>query len=215
MALNHLLRRGHNNYTKPLSYFSRCFSSFPTSEEKDQSTPPLKPSSLSSRMSFIFDQIDKQRQEKDQSLQRIRSWHQSKSAPIHEEPPDSVEVVESELPINKAPVSDCVVSKEVELVHPWREWIELMERLVEQNYFDHKRMDEEGMMERLDLPEAMPVENEGGVQFVRDFKSVQTAMVNFGTDRFDILRSVFHWGVCYVALNVCRRCFWMGICFTS
>ncbi|TYI22335.1 hypothetical protein ES332_A06G096100v1 [Gossypium tomentosum] len=38
---------------------------------------------------------------------------------------------------------------EVEMVHPWPEWIELMERLVQQNYFDHKRRDDEKMVEDL------------------------------------------------------------------
>ncbi|GFZ02976.1 zinc finger (Ran-binding) family protein [Actinidia rufa] len=34
----------------------------------------------------------------------------------------------------------------MEVVHPWTEWIELMERLVQQNYFDHRRKDEEKMV---------------------------------------------------------------------
>lgn len=77
--------------------------------------------------------------------------------------------------------------KEVELVHPWPEWIELMERLVQQNYFDHKRKDEEGMIENLgfNLPEMV---EEQGFDFTRDFKTVQTAVLNFGRDRFDIMR---------------------------
>lgn len=79
-------------------------------------------------------------------------------------------------------------TKEVELVHPWPEWIELMERLVQQNYFDHKRKDEEGMIENLgfNLPEMV---EEQGFDFTRDFKTVQTAVLNFGRDRFDIMRS--------------------------
>ena len=37
--------------------------------------------------------------------------------------------------------------KEVELVYPWLEWIELMERIVQHNYFDHEKRDGDGMME--------------------------------------------------------------------
>ena len=33
--------------------------------------------------------------------------------------------------------------KEVVVAHPWPEWIELVERLVKQNYFDHGRKDED------------------------------------------------------------------------
>lgn len=78
------------------------------------------------------------------------------------------------------------LKKEVELVHPWPEWIELMERLVQQNYFDHKRVDEDTMVKDLgfDMNEIV----EEGVDFTRDFKTAQTACINFGRDRFDILR---------------------------
>ena len=39
----------------------------------------------------------------------------------------------------------------VEVVHPWPEWIDLMERLVGQNYFDHRRKDEDRMVKELGL----------------------------------------------------------------
>lgn len=81
-----------------------------------------------------------------------------------------------------------LVSKVVEVVHPWPEWIELMERLVHQNYFDHRRKDEDKLVE--DLGFDMSEVKEEGFDFTRDWKSVQTACLNFGKDRFDILRFV-------------------------
>jgi hypothetical protein len=80
----------------------------------------------------------------------------------------------------------------VEVVHPWPEWIELMERLVGQNYFDHRRKDEDRMVKELgfDASEAVGVEDDNvGINF-KDFKAVHTACVNFGKDRFDIMRFV-------------------------
>ncbi|KAK1566949.1 hypothetical protein Q3G72_006411 [Acer saccharum] len=68
-----------------------------------------------------------------------------------------------------------------------------MERLVKQNYFDHRRKDEEKMVRGLGFDDDLVVveENGGGddvgVDF-NDFKIVQTACLNFGKDRFDILR---------------------------
>ena len=80
----------------------------------------------------------------------------------------------------------------MEVVHPWPEWIELMERLVGQNYFDHRRKDEDRMVKELgfNASEAVGVEDDNvGINF-KDFKAVHTACVNFGKDRFDIMRFV-------------------------
>ncbi|KAK4378953.1 hypothetical protein RND71_000815 [Anisodus tanguticus] len=77
-----------------------------------------------------------------------------------------------------------LMSKKVELVHPWPEWIELMERLFQQNYFDHKRKDEDLGFNVADVAE------DEGFDFTRDWKTVQTALLNFGKDCFDILRSL-------------------------
>ncbi|KAL0449540.1 UNVERIFIED_CONTAM: hypothetical protein Slati_1510400 [Sesamum latifolium] len=102
---------------------------------------------------------------------------------------DSMEDLKSELVKSEAFLVNNDVKKEVELVHPWPEWIELMERLVQQNYFDHRRKDEDGMIEGLgfDLSGAA-TEDHKGLDFTRDFRTVQAAVVNFGRDRFDILR---------------------------
>ncbi|PPD67578.1 hypothetical protein GOBAR_DD35548 [Gossypium barbadense] len=69
---------------------------------------------------------------------------------------------------------------EVEMVHPWPEWIELMERLVQQNYFDHKRRDDEKMVEYLGFDMTNVVEevkDDAGIDF-KDYKTVQTACIN-------------------------------------
>ncbi|CAN4108759.1 unnamed protein product [Withania somnifera] len=172
---------------------TKTFSSF---------SPPnstTKPSSLSARMSFVFDQIDaieKERTEKDQTLQRIRAWSESKRP--NQDPVGSSSrfsgvgssEMEMEMESRKNDgVDGGLVSKNVELVHPWPEWIELMERLVQKNYFDHKRKDEDKMIEDLGFNVADVAEDEG-FDFTRDWKTVQTAILNFGRDRFDILRSL-------------------------
>lgn len=151
-------------------------------------------------MSFIFDQIDeidKKREEKDETLQRIRAWRESKKpqgspAVVDSAAPegDSMEELKSELEKSEELLVNGGAKKEVELVHPWPEWIELMERLVQQNYFDDRRKDEEGMIKGLgfDLSgDAAPAENKTP-DFTRDFNTVRTAVINFGRDRFDILR---------------------------
>ncbi|KAM1387226.1 hypothetical protein PS1_033570 [Malus domestica] len=68
-----------------------------------------------------------------------------------------------------------------------------MERLVQQNYFDHRRVDEDRMVQDIgfDPSEAVfPAEEDAqGIDF-KDFKAVHTACLNFGKDRFDIIRSL-------------------------
>lgn len=166
------------------------------------STEP-KPSSLSARLSFVFDQIDaieKERSEKDQTLQKIRAWRESKKSQTNS----------PELGLGNANIDDnnvdpetassgaerleksVAAKKEVEVVHPWPEWIELMERLVQQNYFDHRRKDEDRMVQEMgfDASEvASAADDSQGLDF-KDLKTVHTACVNFGKDRFDIFRFV-------------------------
>ncbi|CAI9261302.1 unnamed protein product [Lactuca saligna] len=162
----------------------------------DQTNP--KPTSLSARMSFVFDQIDaieKERSEKDETLQRIRSWRESKKEkqPIieHEETAKHADDVTVSGVKEKG-----LMTRGVELVHPWPEWIELMERLVQQNYFDCRRKDEDKMISDSGFGDVgadggfMAEVMEEGFDFTRDWKTVQTAGLNFGKDRFDILRSL-------------------------
>ncbi|XP_065852461.1 uncharacterized protein [Euphorbia lathyris] len=171
-------------------------------------SPPPPPSSLSARMSFIFDQIDsieRDREHKDETLQRIRAWRQSKNAvqQQHQNPettrnnnPEMVssqnEGFESSAPLDFTPSSSVELKekREVELVHPWPEWIDLMQRLVQQNYFDHRRIDEDKLVEDFGFDTHGTVNtDEVGIDF-KDYRTVQTACVNFGKDRFDIFRKL-------------------------
>jgi hypothetical protein len=184
---------------------------FSTSQPSPSSSsePPPKPSSLSSRLSFVFDQIDaigKQQQQsvsqKDQTLQRIRAWRQDRKPqtdpPPHSEPEPSQLGLGLGISSNDEDAAGSMVEEEkkkkkmVEVVHPWPEWIELMERLVGQNYFDHRRKDEDSLVQELgfDASEIPAVDDDLGIDFTKDYKAVQTACLNFGKDRFDILRFV-------------------------
>ncbi|CAN8244730.1 unnamed protein product [Cochlearia groenlandica] len=185
-----------------------------------------KPSSLSSRLSFVFDQIDaieKRHSEQDETLERIRAWRQSKQS--YKQPPpsssspssarldpnsnpdpdpdpgggeSSVSIQEPDSNAAKLTQSNNVENGVVELVHPWPEWMELMERLVKQNYFDHRRQrggdDEDEMVRSLGMDVTTPSvglgEEKDGVALFHDFRAVQNACINFGKDRFDILRSL-------------------------
>ncbi|KAG6599223.1 Zinc finger protein VAR3, chloroplastic, partial [Cucurbita argyrosperma subsp. sororia] len=186
----------------------RFFTSEVSSTPSSPSSNP-KPNSLSARMSFIFDQIDaieKERSQKDQTLQRIRAWRESKAnqnPPVEDGQPestlgsgnlgDNVNNSESALRMDEENEVERMEKKrkEIELVHPWPEWIELMERLVHQNYFDHRRKDENKMVEELGFSASdLALEEDVGLDLSKDFKAVYTACLNFGKDRFDILRSL-------------------------
>ncbi|GAB2277487.1 hypothetical protein Dimus_012194 [Dionaea muscipula] len=177
---------------------------------------PSQPPSLSSRLSFVFehiDKIEKERAEKDEALQRIKAWRESKKyrqiAGDGGEESESAGNAELGLGINASGVDNFsedrveeglgrgeggggLMKREIELAHPWPEWVELMERLVQQNYFDLRRKNEDKMIENLggDFSLSDVVEEGLGLDFTRDFKTVQTAVLNFGKDRFDILRSL-------------------------
>ncbi|KAF7139632.1 hypothetical protein RHSIM_Rhsim07G0183400 [Rhododendron simsii] len=175
-------------------------SSSQTTTTSSNSSDPTKPTSLSARMSFVFDQIDaieRDRSEKDDALQRIRAWRESKKTKTDEKnhgqgfsPSESNESGESEVREVKEREVVGLADRKVEVVHPWPEWIELMERLVQQNYFDHRRKDEGKMVEDLGFKMEEVGEDSLGFDFTRDWKTVQTACLNFGRDRFDILRSL-------------------------
>ncbi|KAJ6928783.1 hypothetical protein NC652_012812 [Populus alba x Populus x berolinensis] len=200
----------NNLYLKP---YSTTTTAKPLTEQP-------KPNSLSGRKSFVFDQIDateRERAEKFKTLQKIRAWRQSKDTP-QEQQQEAVaaqnpeldgtqktemidsqnEKLESGLRDNGDSNVDFEESglielkrKEVELVHPWPEWIELMERLVQQHYFDPSRKVADNMVESLG-PAVAGIGNESdgdgvGIDF-NNFRAVQTACINFGKDRFDIFR---------------------------
>ncbi|KAJ6762751.1 ZINC FINGER PROTEIN [Salix purpurea] len=207
----------NNFYLKPYS----------TTTNANPSTEQPKPSPLSARLSFVFDQIDsieRERAEKHHTLQKIRAWRQSKDTPQQEQQernPETIttqsqELVGTQNPerilsqnenLESGPSADDDSSvdfeesdlielkrKEVELVHPWPEWIELMERLVQQNYFDHRRKVSDNMVESLGLDiSGVGCDGDGdgvGIDF-NDYRTVQIACLNFGKDRFDIFRFGF------------------------
>ncbi|CAI8602847.1 unnamed protein product [Vicia faba] len=110
-----------------------------------------KPSSLSAHLIFFFDQIDtieKEHSQKHETLKRIQAWLDSKNSqneitePVWE--PITAALSNEEAEMNSEPVE--LVKKEVELVHLWLEWTQLMDRLVYQNYFDHRRKDKDKMV---------------------------------------------------------------------
>lgn len=185
----------------PLSSLLRRYSSSPILRRTPRRLPPSRrastsaapgpgdspKSTLSARMSFVFDQIDaieRERNEKDETLRRIRAWREKKRRADADQSP-------SPAPAEVAAEENVLGSKEVELVHPWPEWVEFMELLVRQNYFDHRRRDESRSIPNLvdGGDDDLPVFVEEGIDFTRDFATVRTACVNFGRDRFDILRS--------------------------
>ncbi|KAH9608796.1 hypothetical protein KSS87_006393 [Heliosperma pusillum] len=192
-----------------------CLFSSSASPPPETPTPTPNHTSLSARLSFVFDKIDeieKDRADKDDALHRIRAWRQSKK--LHQPPPPltttnsddhaddgdgSAEKLGLGLGFDcNGGVGDGEKEKrEIEVVHPWPEWVAFMERLVKQNYFDHRRVDENkiihGLGEIDDSVDELKKFDEGvelGVDFTRDLKTVHLAMINFGKDRFDIFRSL-------------------------
>ncbi|KAK1440487.1 hypothetical protein QVD17_06315 [Tagetes erecta] len=211
MALSHIIRsrtffHKSPNLHKTLFINQLITNPFSSTTPNSNETNP-KPTSLSARMSFVFDQIDaieKERAQKDETLQRIRAWRESKK-----EKQQTVEQEQSEKQKQLQSQTEDVVDvgikekgllmKEVELVHPWPEWIELMERLVQQNYFDCRRRDESKLISDTGFGDVGDGDGGGGIMvemmeegfdFTRDWKTVQTAGLAFGKDRFDILRSL-------------------------
>nr|BAK04697.1 predicted protein [Hordeum vulgare subsp. vulgare] len=136
----------------------------PPSPESPSAPSSSKPPSLSARLSFVFDQLDaldrnrsSDLSARDAALRRIQSWRRPPPPPPPPDappprPPPRPEPGEPERHVDAAAatvgqevvaaeglesmsVAD-VLRREVELVHPWPEWIELMERLAQQRYFD-------------------------------------------------------------------------------
>ncbi|KAL4202654.1 hypothetical protein AMTRI_Chr02g264720 [Amborella trichopoda] len=165
--------------------------------------------SLSARMSFIFDQMDKIEKEKsgkDEALQQIRAWRERKNllkasvgvSQMGSE--ETADMTEKKLDSEEREIlgfeeretkKDGFSQVEVEVVHPWPEWIELMERLLQQNYFEYRRKNEDDMLEKFaDVSVTELGLNDESFVFTRDWTTVRTAVLNFGRDRFDILRSL-------------------------
>ncbi|OEL13526.1 Zinc finger protein VAR3, chloroplastic [Dichanthelium oligosanthes] len=176
--------------------------------------PPLpassKPPALSARLAFVFDQldaIDRSRSSdlsaRDAALRRIQSWRRPapppeapplegepgpgrEPEPLPDEPKKEAEAaaVAAADEVGRMSMEE-VLRREVELVHPWPEWIELMERLAQQRYFDLGRA---GGADEASMAAAVPmdlseVSEEVGFDFSRDWTTVKNACMNFGRDR--------------------------------
>lgn len=169
-----------------------------------------KPPALSARLAFVFDQldaIDRSRSSdisaRDAALRRIQSWRRPppppeapplEPGPETDEPRKEVEAVEAAAAGDEVARMSMeeVLRREVELVHPWPEWIELMERLAQQRYFDLGRAGgaDEALMAAAVPMDLSEVSEEAGFDFSRDWTTVKNACMNFGRDRFDILKYV-------------------------
>lgn len=92
LLLRRLTLTSQNPKPPPLSLFLYNLCLKPYSTTTAAANPPsdaTKPSSLSARMSFVFDQIDaieRERAQKHQTLQKIRAWRQSKDTPQQQNP---------------------------------------------------------------------------------------------------------------------------------
>ncbi|KAM0951099.1 putative Zinc finger, RanBP2-type [Dioscorea sansibarensis] len=186
--LSFLLRRHRRHSFSSPRILTRGLSTASPQPQDPNSNPHPATSSLSARLSFVFDHLDsldRERQAKDQALQRLRSWHQShppQPSVLTPDPPLEDKEEES--------VAD-VFKRDVELVHPWPEWIELMERLAGQKYFElgTKPKDEEQFAKDVGI-DLSGIRDGTGYDFSRDWITVRNACMNFGRDRFDILRSL-------------------------
>ncbi|PKA59284.1 Zinc finger protein VAR3, chloroplastic [Apostasia shenzhenica] len=185
-----------------IRYLSANAAAVATANPSTSTLPDPKPS-LSARLSFVFDQIDAlERQRdiaaKDEALQRIRAWRQAKhpSPPAISSPPTVSDGGAGGSDSQITGVADAedvgmaeLFKREVEVVHPWPEWIEFMERLARQNYFDYRRVEEDRVAENAGI-DLSGVKEEVGLDLTRDWAAVRTASMNFGRDRFDIFESL-------------------------
>ncbi|GLJ48604.1 hypothetical protein SUGI_1025560 [Cryptomeria japonica] len=76
-----------------------------------------------------------------------------------------------------------VLRREVEVYHPWAEWIDLVDRLAEGNYFNAA----EGDDNEDDVVDDVP---DGSEEDKRVLKALRSACRRFGHERFDIFRSL-------------------------
>lgn len=162
--------------------------------------------SLGARMSFVVQELEsvqKQKTEKGVALQKLRAWRDRNSAVSAtsnfqecslvskvektEEKQGEAEVAGQRF-VPREIILPSSASQGAEIAHPWPEWIELMERLVEHNYFDLRRSNEDDVIEKLSGGECGYKDE--GVDIFKDLSTVRKACINFAKDRFDILRSL-------------------------
>ncbi|KAF0907064.1 hypothetical protein E2562_014668 [Oryza meyeriana var. granulata] len=209
-----LLRRRCRRRTIPTLLLPRLLSSSPHSPSPPSTanSASSKPPSLSARLSFVFDQLDaldrsrsSDLSARDAALRRIQSWRRpaalpyvppTEAVPRPEPEPGEPEKKEAEAvgvvgELESMSVVE-VLRREVELVHPWPEWIELMDRLAQQKYFD---LGDTGGADEGCVAAAVPMDlaevtEETGFDFSRDWTTIKNACMNFSRDRFDILKSL-------------------------
>ncbi|EEE67000.1 hypothetical protein OsJ_23911 [Oryza sativa Japonica Group] len=160
------------------SSFSHCPSSL----------SPAKPPSLSARLSFVFDQLDaldrsrfSDHSARDAALRRIQSWRRPAALP---------EVLPAEGGARPAPEPGEPVKKEPEAVDvAGKEELERMS-VAEQKYFDLGGTGgaDEGCVAAAVPMDLAEVTQETGFDFSRDWTTVKNACMNFGRDRFDIVK---------------------------
>jgi hypothetical protein len=160
--------------------------------------------SLGARMSFVVQELEsvqKKKAEKGVALQKLRAWrdrNSSLSATSNvqessvasrvektEEKEEEAEVAGQRFEPREI-ILPSSASCGAEIAHPWPEWIELMEHLVEHNYFDLRRSNEDDVIEKLSGGECGYKDE--GVDIFKDLSTVRKACINFAKDRFDILR---------------------------
>lgn len=78
-------------------------------------------------------------------------------------------------------------STQVEICHPWSEWIEFVDRLVEGEYLSPRRANEG---EANDDDDVVDEVHSGNAEDVRVLKGLRSACKRFGRERFDIIRSL-------------------------
>ncbi|XP_010268828.1 PREDICTED: uncharacterized protein LOC104605676 isoform X2 [Nelumbo nucifera] len=101
-------------------------------------------------------------------LQEVEELQSLKPDRIGEEDKKDNEKISSSR--NTSPTMSSVVSK-VQISHPWPEWVELMERLLNKGYFEGS---------------GYPFNHEQ--MSTKDTNQIRTACLNFARDRFDLLR---------------------------
>lgn len=156
-------------------------------------------------MSFVVQELEsvqKQKAEKGVALQKLRAWRDRNSAlsatsivqecSVVSKVEKTEEKQEAEVAGQRFVPREIILpssaSQGAEIAHPWPEWIELMERLVEHNYFDLRRSNEDDVIEKLSGGECGYKDE--GVDIFKDLSTVRKACINFAKDRFDILRSL-------------------------
>ncbi|GLJ53753.1 hypothetical protein SUGI_1147060 [Cryptomeria japonica] len=187
-----------------------------------EENPPnnIQEEGLGARLSFVvqaLENIQKQKTDKLASHEKLRAWRERHTGILSSSDSTSNNTsiegsVEGRVQIEKDLTAAgqgfdnqlIVPASSGEIVHPWPEWIDLIERLAKQRYFDKTRFRKEDedydILENLSAGECSSSvshkddENlaalNGDFDVFKDINSVRKAFLDFGRDRYDILRSL-------------------------